>query len=70
MKASELREILKKVPDDTELHFALQTKVPKEQLEKMLYPYPYNFKKLTFGGYDYGHSERELNLFVEEAQDA
>lgn len=70
MKVSELREILRTVPDDVDLDFELQTKVPEEQLKKMSYSFPYNYRRLMISGYDCGYSDRVLKLFVEEAQDA
>jgi len=70
MKVAELKEILRTVPDDVEINFELQTKVPEERLKTMSYPWPWDYEKLQFAGYDCGYSDRVLKLLVEqEAQD-
>ena len=68
MKTSELKEILRTVPDDVDIEFELQIKVPEEELQKMSYPWPWNYEVLKYGGYDCGYSNRVLKLFVEKCE--
>jgi hypothetical protein len=68
MKVSELREILRTIPDDVEICFELQTRIPDKELKKMIYPWPYNNHELIYAGYDCGYSERIIKIFVEEAE--
>lgn len=65
MKVSELKEILRTVPDDVEIDFELQIKIPEERLKTMSYPWPYEYEYLQFAGYDCGYSDRVLKLWVE-----
>ena len=64
VKVSELKEILRTVPDDVDIEFELQTKVPEERLKTMSYPWPYDYEKLQFAGYDCGYSSMVLKIDV------
>ena len=66
MNVAELKEILRTIPDDVEVEFELQKKIPDEQLKTMSYPWPYDFEKLQYAGYDCGYSSRVLKLMVEQ----
>jgi len=61
----DFREITKDLDDDFNIELRVRTKLSKESLKKMLYPYPYQteYRHLEFD--DIGYSDKDLCLGVE-----
>lgn len=64
MNICELMRLFKTIPDNAEINFVLQTKVSKEDLSKMKYPYPYSLDTLVYDGYDIGYSDNTLCILL------
>ena len=64
MKVKEFRDILGTVPEDCDVEFTLQQRVPDGVLEGCKYPYPYKLSGLHFAGYNIGYSNRVIEIFV------
>lgn len=65
MTIKQLQEILAEKPEDAEICFTIQREIPKSELEKMSYPYPYDHEKAEYAGYDMGYSDNCLIIFIE-----
>lgn len=65
MKVKELKEILSRVSDDFNLVIRTVEEVPLLELQKMSYPYPYNYENFTnISLGDIGHSDKVIVLDV------
>lgn len=64
MKVKEFVSILKTVPQDCDVEFSLQQRIPDGVLEGCKYPYPYKLSGLHFAGYDIGYSNKVIEIFV------
>lgn len=64
MKVKEFVNILKTVPQDCDVEFSLQQRIPDGVLEGCKYPYPYKLSELHFAGYDIGYSNSVIEIFV------
>ena len=65
MNISKLKQILSTVNDDFDVNIAVQKRISDIDLSKMSYPYPFEFEDCSINGYDIGHSDKTISLFVE-----
>lgn len=64
MKVKEFMSILKTVPQDCDVEFSLQQRIPDGVLEGCEYPYPYKLSESHFAGYNIGYSNGVIEIFV------
>ena len=72
MTVGKLREIIKNLHDDFSIDIRVRTRLTKEQLKNLSYPYPYNTEHALLEFDDVGYSDKrlclgcEVNLFTKE----
>jgi len=69
MTVGDLKKILSSnsISDDFEIEFCLEQRLSKDQLDKMVYPYPYVFQDLIFSSIDRSVSEKFVSVhFIDE----
>jgi hypothetical protein len=69
MTVGDLKKILSSnsISDDFEIEFCLEQRLSKDQLDKMVYPYPYVFQDLIFSSINRSVSEKFVSVhFIDE----
>jgi hypothetical protein len=64
MKVKTLKEFINKLPDDFNININTSKHIPKEQLDKMTYPYPIERGSYEIEIGDIGYSEKQANLEI------
>ena len=65
MKKKELLKMLERIDDDFEIKFNYRKELKEEELD-ITYPMPYEYKNLSYNGYDIGYSSKVLSICLDD----